>query len=167
MPKSREEIKRDAVAKDVWQAPRTQVLNFDPLTIRPHGDHVLIVLDADPVLCFRGRILTPDVIEPNCAPVLQDEAHIKTKLRIGTVVAVGPGKWIEKRKYTESWMLNPQVFVPTVLKPGMRVAIGSYSDWESWNCDSGHHDYAGGRNVVLCQEADVRFILDQEDTPQN
>jgi hypothetical protein len=34
--------------------------------------------------------------------------------------------------------------------------IGHYSDWESWFAD-----YEGrARNVVLCQEADVRLVIE-------
>lgn len=145
--KTREQIKHDAVSEEVWRAQRTQVggLWFDAFDTQPIGDHVLIVLDEEAPAS--SLLVTPDVAR---------NRDIGT--RIGTVVAVGRGKWIEKRYYEESWMLNPLMFKPTSLKPGDRVAIGHYSDWESWSAD-----YEGrGRNVVLCQEADVRVVLTLE-----
>ena len=39
------------------------------------------------------------------------------------------------------------------LKPGDRVVVGPYSDWESWDAD------ALGNNVGIFQEADVRLII--------
>jgi co-chaperonin GroES (HSP10) len=149
MPQTREAIKHAPVSKEVWRNNRTQVggLWFDPLKITPLGDHILIQLDAEhPYIEIEGTGLALE--KPQTA-----EKEIGT--RIGTVVSVGPGKWHEKRKSDLSWVLNPLLFKPTTLKPGDRVAIGHYSDWESWFCD-----YEGrGRNVVLCQEADVRIVL--------
>lgn len=142
MPRTREQIKHDPVAAEVWRPQRTQAggLWFDPLKIEPLGDHILVVLDEE----------TPPskLIE---APDVARNTDIGT--RIGTVIAVGPGKWQEKRKHTESYLLNGEVFKPVTLKPGDCVVIGHYSDWESWFCD-----FEGrGRNVVLCQENDVRL----------
>lgn len=141
MPKTREEIKHDPVTQEAWRNNQTQVggLWFDPLKIQPLTDHILVVLDDE----------TP----PSQLLVVPEVARNREiGTRIGTVLAVGPGKWKEKRLSDLSWVLNPLVFKPTTLKPGARVAIGHYSDWESWFCD-----YEGrGRNVVLCQEADVR-----------
>ncbi len=145
MPLTREQIKHAPVSQEVWRDNRTQIggLWFDPLKIKPMTDHILLVLDDEKPLS--KLIVAPDIAK---------NKEIGT--RIGTVIAVGPGKWHEKRKNTESWMLNREVFKPTTLKPGDRVAIGHYSDWESWFCD-----YQGrGRNVVLCQEADVRIVLE-------
>jgi co-chaperonin GroES (HSP10) len=145
MPLTREQIKHAPVSQEVWRDNRTQIggLWFDPLKIKPMTDHILLVLDDEKPLS--KLIATPDIAK---------NKEIGT--RIGTVIAVGPGKWHEKRKNTESWMLNREVFKPTTLKPGDRVAIGHYSDWESWFCD-----FEGrGRNVVLCQEADVRIVLE-------
>jgi len=145
MPLTREQIKHAPVSQEVWRDNRTQIggLWFDPLKIKPMTDHILLVLDDEKPLS--KLIAAPDIAK---------NKEIGT--RIGTVIAVGPGKWHEKRKNTESWMLNREVFKPTTLKPGDRVAIGHYSDWESWFCD-----YQGrGRNVVLCQEADVRIVLE-------
>jgi co-chaperonin GroES (HSP10) len=144
MPLTREQIKHAPVSQEVWRDNRTQIggLWFDPLKIKPMTDHILLVLDDEKPLS--KLIAAPDIAK---------NKEIGT--RIGTVIAVGPGKWHEKRKNTESWMLNREVFKPTTLKPGDRVAIGHYSDWESWFCD-----FEGrGRNVVLCQEADVRIVL--------
>lgn len=149
MPQTREAIKHAPVSQEVWRDNRTQVggLWFDPLKIKPLGDHILIQLDAEhPYIEIEGTGLALE--KPQTAV-----KEIGT--RIGTVIAIGPGKWKEKRKNTESWMLNREVFKPTSLKPGDRVAIGHYSDWESWFAD-----FEGrGRNVVLCQEADVRVVL--------
>jgi co-chaperonin GroES (HSP10) len=144
MPKTREEIKHDAVEPEAWRPQRTQVggLWFDPLKIKPMGDHILIQLDEE-------KPLPSSLVRPDVA------ANREIGTRIGTVIAVGPGKWKEKRNSDLSWVLNPLVWKPTTLKPGDRVAIGHFSDWESWFAD-----YEGrGRNVVLCQEADVRVLF--------
>lgn len=143
MPKTREQIKHDPVSKEAWRPQCTQVggLWFDPLKIQPLGDHILVELDDDVPMSVL-------VFAPETA-----EREIGT--RLGTVIAVGPGKLTEKRRFSESWMMNPLVYKATTLKVGDRVAIGHYSDWESW-----FSDYEGrGRNVVLCQEADVRLVL--------
>lgn len=148
MPKTREQIKHDAVSAEVWRDNKTQVggLWFDPLKIQPLGDHILIQLDAE----------TP----PSKVIAAPQTAAKEIGTRIGTVIAVGPGKYRQKLTSIErgkpiGWILNPLIFKPTTLKPGDRVAIGHYSDWESWSSD-----YEGrGRNVVLCQEADVRVVL--------
>jgi co-chaperonin GroES (HSP10) len=142
MSLTREQIKHAPVSEEVWRPQRTQVggLWFDPLKIKPLGDHILVVLDEEKP--------ASDVIE---TPDVARNREIGT--RIGTVIAVGPGRWHEKRKYTESYLLNREVFKPTQLKPGDCVVIGHYSDWESWFAD-----YEGrGANVVLCQENDVRL----------
>lgn len=149
MPQSREEIKHAPVSQEAWRDNRTQVggLWFDPLKIKPLGDHILVQLDAEhPYVEIEGTGLALE--KPQTAV-----KEIGT--RIGAVIAVGPGKWKEKRNSDLSWVLNPLVFKPTTLKPGDRVAIGHYSDWESWFAD-----FEGrGRNVVLCQEADARVVL--------
>jgi co-chaperonin GroES (HSP10) len=151
MAKTREEIKHDAVSPEVWRPQRTQVggLWFDPLKTKPLGDHIVVELDAEsPYIELDGLAVGMALEKPQTAA-----KDIGT--RVGTVISVGPGTWTEERKNTESWMLNRLVFKPTTLKPGDRVAIGHYSDWESWFAD-----YEGrGRNVVLCQEADVRVVL--------
>jgi len=144
MPRTREQIKHDPVSTEVWKNNRTQVggLWFDPLKIKPLGDHILVVLDEEQPLS--KSIVTPDICK---------NREIGT--RIGTVIAVGPGKIREKRKNDESWMLNPLRQDRMTLKPGDRAVIGHYSDWESWAAD-----YEGrAANVVLCQEADVRMLL--------
>lgn len=144
MPKTREQIKHDPVSPERWRPQRTQVggLWFDPLKLQPLGDHITVLLDEETPVSTTLTI--PDVAR---------NRDIGT--REGVVLKVGPGKLVEKRKYTESWQLNPLVFKPTTLKPGERVVIGRYSDWESWSCD-----YEGrARNVVLCQEADVRVLI--------
>lgn len=141
MPLSKEQIKHAPVSSEQWRPQRTQVggLWFDPLKIRPLGDHILVVLDE--LLAPSGVIEAPQTHERDIAT------------RMGTVVAAGPGKWVEKRTYTESWILNNLVFKRTQLQPGDTVVIGHYSDWEAW-----FSDYEGrGANVVLCQEADVRL----------
>lgn len=139
MPQTREQIKHAPVSKEVWRPQRTQVggLWFEPLQIRPLGDHVLVVLDEPPP--ESDVIMAPQIYQKDIGT------------RLGTVVAVGPGKWKEKPGLT--WELSKEVFAPTTLKPGDRVMIGHYSDWESWFAD-----YEGrSANVVLCQEADVRL----------
>lgn len=147
MPQTREQIKHAPVSKEVWRPQRTQVggLWFDPRKIRPLTDHILLVLDIE----------TP----PSSLLVAPDIArNQEIGTRIGTVIAVGPGKWHEKRVNTESWVDNREWFKRTELKPGDRVAIGHYSDWESWFCD-----YEGrGQNVVLCQEGDVRVLIETQ-----
>lgn len=141
MPLNREQIKHAPVSAETWKPQRTQVggLWFDPLEIRPLGDHILVVLDE-----------LPEASEIIAAPQIH-EKDIGT--RTGTVLRVGPGKWKEKPGLT--YEITRERFYPTTLKPGDRVVIGHYSDWESHFCD-----YEGrGRNVVICQEADVRVII--------
>ena len=151
MSKTREQIKHDPVSAEVWRPQRTQVggLWFDPLKIKPLGDHIVVLLDGEsPYIELDGAAVGLALEKPEIA------CNVEIGTRFGTVVSVGPGKWGEKRKHTESYMLNGEVFKPTTLKPGDRVAIGHYSDWESW-----FSDFEGrGRNVVLCQEADVRLF---------
>jgi co-chaperonin GroES (HSP10) len=144
MPLNREQIKHAPVSKEVWRDNKTQYggLWFDPRKIRPLADHVLIELD--PEISQSKIIATPEIAR---------NKDIGT--RIGTVLRVGPGKWKEKSGL--SWELTKQVFKPTTLKPGDRVIIGHYSDWESWHCDPENRD----ANIVLCQEADVR-LYDEE-----
>jgi co-chaperonin GroES (HSP10) len=142
MPQSREAIKHAPVSTETWRNNRTGVLWFDPRKIRPLGDHVLIELDPEKPPA--GRLFIPEVAQ---------NQEIGT--RTGTVLAVGPGRWQEKRNSDLSWVLNPRVFKPTTLKPGDRVLIGHFSDWESWNCAHDGHQ-SRDRNIVLCQEADVR-----------
>ncbi len=138
---TREQIKHAPVSGEVWRNNRTQAGNlwFDPLKIKPLGNHILVVLDDE----------TPPsavIAAPDCT------RNLDIRTRIGTVIAVGPGKWCEKPGL--SWELTKQYFVHTSLIPGDRVMIGHYSDWESWSAD-----YEGrGKNVVLCQEADVRLF---------
>lgn len=146
--KTRDQIKHEPVAQEAWRDNRTQVggLWFDPRLIRPLGDHILVALDAEhPYIEIEGTGLALE--KPQTAA-----RDIGT--RLGTVLAVGPGKWKEKPGL--SWELTRQYFVPTSLKPGDRVYIGHYSDWESW-----FSDFEGrGANIVLCQEADVRLYCD-------
>jgi co-chaperonin GroES (HSP10) len=142
MPLTREQIKHAPVSPEKWVEQRTQVggLWFDPLKIKPLTDHILIEIDPPPA--------ESELIE---APQI---AVRDIGTRIGTVIAVGPGKWKEKPGL--SYEITRERFYPTSLKPGDRVIIGHYSDWESWFAD-----YEGrGRNVVLCQEADVRVVID-------
>lgn len=140
MPFTREQIKHAPVSSETWRTPRTQVVNFDPRQIRPIGDHILVELDEEQALS--ATITIPDVAR---------NREIGT--RIGTVLAVGPGKWKEKPGL--SYEITREKFHPTTLKPGDRVVIGHYSDWESWNADSRE----SGPNIVLCQEADARFVI--------
>lgn len=142
MPQNREQIKHAPVAKEVWRQPRTSTLWFDPRKIRPLGDHILVELDPEPPV-------SKTIVAPQNAA-----KDIGT--RTGTVLAVGPGKWKEKPGL--SWELTKQYFVPTTLKPGQRVVIGHYSDWESWNCSADGHE-SRDANIVLCQENDVRVVI--------
>jgi co-chaperonin GroES (HSP10) len=140
---NREQIKHAPVSQEQWRPQRTQVggLWFDPRQIKPLGEHILVELDEDVPMAV--TILAPEIAEKEIGT------------RLGTVLAVGPGKLQEKRKWTESYMLNPLVRKPMTVKVGDRVAIGHYSDWESW-----FSDFEGrGKNVVLCQEADVRIVI--------
>jgi co-chaperonin GroES (HSP10) len=148
MPQTREQIKHSPVASEAWRDNHTSVMWFDPRKIKPLGNHMLVELDDEKELS--SVITTPDVAR-NC----------EIGSRIGTVLAIGPGRWREKRNFEESWILNPLIFQPTVLKPGDRVVIGHYSDWESWNCGADGHQ-SRDRNIVLCQEADARLILPVE-----
>lgn len=145
MPKTREQIKHDPVSAEVWRDNRTQAggLWFDPRQIRPLSDHILVELEeaTDPT-----TLVVPDVAR---------NRDIGT--RRGVVLEVGPGKWTEDRsgwpEPIPSHVLLPLRFKPTTLKPGDQVLIGHYSDWESWGSD-----FEGrAKNIVLCQEADVRL----------
>lgn len=153
MPLNREQIKHAPVSSEVWRQPRTSILWFDPRKIRPLSNHILIELDAEPCL----QMFVPRIDSRTVMPFLEIPDIARGKditTRTGTVLAVGPGKWHEKPGL--SWELTKQVFKPTELKPGDRVMIGHYSDWESWNCSADGYE-GRGKNVVLCQEADVRL----------
>lgn len=152
MAKTRDQIKHDPVSSEVWRDNRTGVMWFDPRRIRPLGNHILVELDPEPPF---NDLRTKSILKPDVA------RNREIGSRTGVVLAVGPGKWQEKRKYTESWILNPLVFKPTSLKPGDRVVIGHYSDWESWNCSQDGHE-SRDANIVLCQEADVRIVLESD-----
>jgi co-chaperonin GroES (HSP10) len=138
MPATREQIKHAPVSNETWRQPRTQVCWFDPRKIRPLTDHILVELDPLP--------------EPSAVIAAPQIYQREIGTRVGTVLAVGPGKW--KEKPGRSWEITRERFYPTQLKPGDRVVIGHFSDWESWNCDAD----APGPNIVLCQEADVRLV---------
>jgi co-chaperonin GroES (HSP10) len=143
MPQNREQIKHAPVSRETWRQSSTGVLWFDPRKIKPLGNHILVELEeaTDP---------------PAAGLVIPDVARNKDiGTRTGVVLAVGPGKWHEKPGL--SWELTRQVFKPTTLKPGQRVVIGHYSDWESWNCSADGHQ--SEKNIVLCQEADVRVVI--------
>lgn len=115
---------------DGRSATQPGALWFDPRKTRPMGDHVVIELDTQSETT--GLILLP-------------ETAVKERgTRTGTVLTVGPGKWNDKKFRRD----------PMTLKPGDRVVIGPYADWESWDA------WAAGNNVVLCQEADVRVRVD-------
>lgn len=58
------------------------------------------------------------------------------------VIAVGPGRWRETEE-------GERLFEPTTLKPGEKVIVGPYNDFER-----------DGENFLICQEADVRVVLD-------
>ncbi len=146
MPKTREQIKHDPVSRDVWRQPRTSVLWFDPRKIRPLGNHILVELDQE-------RPVSKTIVAPDIAR----GKDIGT--RSGTVLAVGPGKWHEAPG--KSWEITRQWFIPTTLKPGDRVLIGHFSDWESWNAAADGYE-AQEKNIVLCQEADVRLYANSD-----
>lgn len=145
MPQSPEAIKHSPLSSETWRNNKTQVMWFDPRKIQPLGDHILIELDEG--------------TEPTFLHVPDSAKNQEIGTRIGTVLKVGPGKWREKRNWEETWMLNPYVLDPMRLKPGDRVVIGHYSDWESWNCSADGHQQRD-KNIVLCQQNDVRLILE-------
>lgn len=108
-------------------------LQFDPHDLEPLGDHILVELDAEPAT--KGVLAKPDIA-----------VNRERTTRTGTVLKVGPGKRDPD---------NPRERLPMYLKPGQRVVVGHYSDWESWEAD-----WEGrGRNVVIFQENDVRGTL--------
>ena len=109
-------------------ATQPGALWFDPSKIRPLGNHVVIELEPSSV---SGVILRPDTVPE------------ERGTRKGTVLHVGPGKWNKKGTARK----------PMQLKPGDRVLVGPYSDWESWDA------WAPGNNIVVCQEADVRGTI--------
>ena len=145
MPKTREQIKHDPVSRDVWRQPRTATLWFDPRKIRPLGNHILVELDPAPAAS--STIVAPQIAAKDIGT------------RLGTVLAVGPGKWYEAPG--KSWELTRQWFIPTTLKRGDRVLIGHCSDWESWSAAADGYE-AQMKNIVLCQEADVRLYGDPD-----
>ena len=151
MPKTREQIKHDPVSSEKWRNNRTGVMWFDPTKIKPLGNHILIALDSEPER--DGVLVRPEICR---------NREIGT--RSGTILAVGPGKWHEDRTGWQepipTHILLPQVFKPTTLKVGDRVTIGHFSDWESWNCSADGHE--SEKNIVLCQEADVRLFEPHE-----
>ena len=106
--------------KDV-AAPVTS--RIDPRQLRPLHD--LIIL---------RRIEEP----PKGLIVLSD----KEKSEVCEVIAVGPGKNLRGEDGETS-------FLATTLKPGDRVIIGGYVDYE-----------CGGENFLICHEADVRAVID-------
>ena len=146
MARTPEQIKHDPVSNEAWRDNKTAVMWFDPRRIQPTGDHILVELDEEQAIS--KVISVPDIAR---------NREIGT--RIGTVLAVGPGRLREKRNSELSWVLNPLVLEPMKLKKGDRVVIGHYSDWESWNCSADGHQ-SKGKNIVLCQQNDVRFIFE-------
>lgn len=153
MPKTREQIKHDPVSSEVWRNNRTGVMWFDPRKILPLGDHILVELHEEQALS--QAIVIPDIAK---------NQDIGT--RVGTVIAVGPGKLKEIYETKFSWEMPKIVRTPMTLKPGDRVVIGHYSDWESWNCSADGHE-SKARNIVLCQEADVRFVIQKDNGRSN
>lgn len=82
----------------------------------------------------------------------------------GVVVAAGPGTYPwrydgPKGKRTRKW--RSKVFVPTTVKVGDIVELAGLEIGEylhktiTW----------GSKQVILCQEADVAFICDPDDSP--
>ena len=101
---------------------------------------------------------------------LPDNRALLSPTRLGIVLKTGPGKWIPgewwyvKRRgnfifdltrpeseQTHQWEWFPGHRQEMTCKPGMRVAIGRFTDWES-------NEAGWGDNVVICQEADVRIF---------
>ena len=72
------------------------------------------------------------IVEPDSA---------KEKSTLCQVVAVGPGKYLERHGKT--------YFQAMTLKPGEKVIIGQYNDLE-----------IEGENLLICMEADVRAVID-------
>lgn len=68
--------------------------------------------------------------------------------RRGIVLKVGPGRWIDG------------YFYKLDVKPGEEIVIGRWADWES-------ADAGWGQNVVICQEADIRVIVNREKRCEN
>lgn len=152
MPKTREQIKHDPVSSETWRNNRTAVLWFDPRQIKPLGDHILVELDQEDRDLWIDRRARGLLVKPETA-----EKEIGT--RVGTVLAVGPGKLKEEGSNTLSYVLNRVVRTKMLLKPGDRVVIGHYSDWESHNCSADGHE-SRDQNIVLCQQNDVRFVIE-------
>lgn len=146
MPKTAEQIKHEPVSQERWRNNRTTVLWFDPRKIQPLTNHILVELDE---ATEKSALVIPDVAR---------NKDIGT--RTGVILAVGPGKFVEKYSTKLTHELPKIKFKPTTLKPGDRVVIGHYSDWESWNCSADGHERDS--NIVLCQEADVRLFEECE-----
>lgn len=60
------------------------------------------------------------------------------------VIAVGPGRWRETEE-------GERLFEPTTLRPGEKVIIGQYNDFEH-----------NGEGFLICMEADVRVVVERE-----
>lgn len=98
--------------------------------LRPLGDHLVVEIEPEKE-CTSGGIIR---VSPE--PV-----------RTGKVLAVGPGK-----RY-------PDKFVPTVIKPGERIAFfKAVTDTKSGK----QVTYALEDNQVLLRETDVLFVLPEE-----
>ena len=101
----------------------------------PLGDRILVQLDPDAAPVITTGFL---MVKSKTGEIVKLQQGY-TESRIGTVLKCGPGRRIEgygnKRKEMQ-------------VKPGDRVVIGKYTDWES--------QYAG---IVVCMEGDVRVIL--------
>lgn len=122
----------------------------------PRNDRMLVRLLPE---VYRGLIHLPD------------KRSLLSPTRVGIVLKTGPGKWIPGEWWSvpkrseeritgniwrvanwREWEWFPGHREEMTCKPGMRVAIGKFTDWES-------NDAGWGDNVVICQQADVRVIL--------
>lgn len=115
--------------------------------------------------------LFPEV-KTDSAIALPQTAVRASTTREGIVLKTGPGKlilgtwWKVRNPVAEksdsylvndfgTWEWTPGRRQKMQVHPGMRVIIGKWTDWESW--DAGWE--SEGANIVICQEADVRAIV--------
>lgn len=94
-------------------------------------------LNPDRIQPIRDRVLVK-ILTPKPSGVIVLVSFQKPTQHEALIVAVGPGRWIEGE------------FIRTTVKPGQRVLIGPYDDWER-------------KNLMLIQEADIRGVFTDDE----
>jgi co-chaperonin GroES (HSP10) len=145
MPQTREQIRSTSLQRETYVSPHYDDGGWHGSSFgsekfdadwQPMFDRILVRLlpDAQPVVT---SALLKGTHKLTGAVVLVGAR--KTECRRGIVLAVGPGKRIPEfgnRRY------------PMDSKPGDEVIIGRWDDWQAF-----------GEHIVLCQEADIRVVV--------